>query len=29
MSDPHFDRESQLTLGERYADKVLEHVYGI
>ena len=28
-SDPHFDRESQLTLGERYADKVLEHVYGI
>lgn len=27
-SDPHFNRWSQLVLGERYADKVLEHVYG-
>lgn len=28
-SDPHFDRESQLTLGRRYAEKVLEIVYGL
>ncbi len=24
----HFDRESQLVMGERYADKILEMVYG-
>lgn len=29
FSDPHFDRESQLTLGRRYAQKILEIVYGI
>lgn len=28
-SDPHFDRNSQLILGKRYADKVLSYVYGI
>lgn len=28
-SDPHFGREGQLLLGERYADKVLSIVYGI
>jgi len=28
-SDPHFDRESQLILGKRYADKVLSNVYNI
>lgn len=27
-SDPHFSREGQLLLGERYADKVLEMCYG-
>ena len=26
---PHFDRESLIVLGERYAEKVLEMVYGI
>lgn len=25
--DPHFDRESQFILGERYADEVLRYVY--
>lgn len=29
MKDPHFDRESQILLGERYADKVLQMCYGI
>lgn len=28
-SDPHFGREGQLLIGERYADKVLSMVYGI
>lgn len=28
-SDPHFGREGQLLLGERYADKVLSIVYNI
>lgn len=28
-TDPHFDTESQLVFGERYAVKVLEKVYGI
>ena len=27
--DPHFNREGQLLLGERYADKILKMVYGI
>ncbi len=27
VADPHFDRPSQLILGERYADAVLEGVY--
>lgn len=27
--DPHFGREGQLLLGERYADKILSVVYGI
>jgi len=27
IEDPHFDRPSQLILGERYADAVLEHIY--
>jgi len=27
FSDPHFDAKSQLILGERYADKVLESCY--
>lgn len=27
--DPHFSREGELLLGERYADKVLSLVYGI
>ncbi len=26
-SDPHFDRDSQIMLGQRYADKVLEKIY--
>lgn len=26
-SDPHFSRESQIILGERYADKVLKYIY--
>ena len=26
---PHFDRASQIVLGERYAEKVLKRVYGI
>ncbi|NDP20401.1 MAG: T9SS type A sorting domain-containing protein [Paludibacter sp.] len=29
VDDSHFDRESQLILGERYADIVLNNVYGI
>lgn len=29
VDDSHFDRESQLTLGQRYADIVLKNVYGI
>lgn len=29
ITDPHFDRESNLILGERYADVVLQNVYGI
>lgn len=28
-SDPHFDTDSQIKLGERYADAVLRHVYRI
>lgn len=28
ISDPHFDASSQLILGERYAEKVLEACYG-
>lgn len=28
-ADPHFDRESNILLGERYAEKVLEKIYGI
>jgi hypothetical protein len=28
-TDPHFDRESQLKLGERYAREVLKAVYGL
>ncbi len=28
-SDPHFDTRSQLILGERYADKILKHIYRI
>lgn len=28
-SDPHFGREGQLLIGERYADKVLKMVYGV
>lgn len=28
-ADPHFDRESNILLGKRYADKVLEKIYGI
>jgi hypothetical protein len=28
-TDPHFDRDSQLKLGERYAGEVLKAVYGI
>ena len=28
-SDPHFGRAGQLLIGERYADKVLEMVYGV
>lgn len=28
-NDPHFDRESQLIFGERYADIILKKVYGI
>jgi hypothetical protein len=27
-NDPHFDRESQIIFGERYADILLEKVYG-
>jgi hypothetical protein len=26
-TNPHFDEHSQLILGQRYADKVLEHIY--
>ncbi len=26
-SDPHFSREGQILLGERYADKILQHCY--
>ena len=26
-SDPHFSREGQILLGERYAEKILEHCY--
>ncbi len=26
-SDPHFDRDSQIIMGQRYADKVLEKIY--
>lgn len=29
VDDSHFDRESQLILGQRYADVVLKKVYGI
>lgn len=28
-SDPHFDAESSVVLGERYAKSMLKHVYGI
>lgn len=28
-TDPHFNRESQFVLGERYANEILKHVYGI
>lgn len=28
LKDPHFDRNSQIILGERYADKVLKMCYG-
>lgn len=28
-SDPHFDRASNILLGERYAEKVLEKIYGL
>jgi hypothetical protein len=28
-TDPHFDRESNIELGRRYAVNVLEHIYGI
>lgn len=28
LSDPHFDRESQILLGKRYAQKILKMVYG-
>lgn len=27
--NPHFDTQSQIVLGERYADKVLEKIYGL
>lgn len=27
LKDPHFDRESQILIGERYADKVLDYCY--
>jgi len=26
-TDPHFDTESQLILGQRYADKLIQHLY--
>lgn len=29
VSDPHFDQESNIILGERYAIKMLKHVYNI
>ncbi len=29
VKDPHFDRESQLILGERYADVILKEIYGM
>lgn len=29
LKDPHFDRESQLLIGERYADKVLQMCYDV
>ena len=29
MKDPHFDRTSQIILGERYAVKILEMCYGM
>ena len=29
MRDPHFDRSSQILLGERYAGKILKMCYGI
>ena len=28
MKDAHFNRESQIILGERYADKILKMCYG-
>lgn len=28
-SNPHFDTKSQIILGQRYAKKILEHIYGI
>lgn len=29
LKDPHFDRDSQILLGERYAEKILKMCYGI
>lgn len=29
LKDPHFDRESQMLLGKRYAQKILKMVYGL
>ncbi len=28
VNDPHFDGGSQKTLGERYAEKIIQHLYG-
>jgi hypothetical protein len=28
LTDAHFNRESQIVLGERYADKILKMCYG-
>jgi hypothetical protein len=29
LKDPHFDRDSQILIGERYADKVLQMCYDV